>query len=668
MRGRPSPGGRVVAKGLATHNDVMAENGDRTVIDEVGASDVRAGPNGDRATRPPSLARGTRVIKSYLGRLPACPGVYRMVDARNQVLYVGKAKNLRRRVASYGAPARLLDRIARMVALTTRIEVVTTHTEAEALLLEANLIKRFRPPFNIIFRDDKSFPHILITRNHPWPRLTKHRGARTTKGDYFGPFASAGAVNATLNALERAFLLRSCSDSVFEHRTRPCLLYQIKRCAGPCVGRIEPDAYARLVRDAGDFLGGRSRRIQTGLSRKMQAASESLDYEKAARYRDRIRALSRIQAHQAINLPGLGDADVIAGHQSAGQSCVQVFFFRAGQNRGNRAYFPRHARGLGLGEVLGAFIAQFYDNKTPPPRILVNVAPDQQDLLQAALSVAAERRVTLHRPQRGAKRNLVRHAQENAAQALTLRLAENASRREVLEKLMDVFDLDAIPQRIEVYDNSHISGSHAIGAMIVSGPEGLMKNAYRTFNIRGRELSPGDDYAMIREVMRRRFARLIKENPGRDGANWPDLVLIDGGAGQLSAAREVLSDLGLSDLAIAAIAKGPDRNAGRERFFLPDRAPFTLDERSPVMYVLQRLRDEAHRFAIGSHRARRKRALSRSILDDVPGIGPRRKRALLNHFGSARAVADAGHADLQAVTGISRRVAQIIYDCFHGEG
>ncbi len=656
------------------HNDAMVENDKGAVIDRADTGEAASGaPSGTEDERagpvpPPSLARGVDVIKSYLRRLPGRPGVYRMIDARGQVLYVGKAKNLRRRVASYAAPNRLSDRIARMVAATARLEVVTTHTEAEALLLEANLIKRFRPPFNVIFRDDKSFPYILITRDHPWPRLTKHRGARKTRGDYFGPFASAGAVNATLNALERAFLLRSCSDNVFAHRSRPCLLYQIKRCAGPCVGRIEAQAYARLVRDACDFLNGRSHRIQTELSERMQAASEALEYEKAAAFRDRIRALARIQARQSINLPGLGDADVIAGHQDAGQTCIQVFFFRAGQNRGNRAYFPRHARGLGLGEVLGAFIAQFYDNKPPPPLVLVSAEPDQRELLEAALSVSAGRRVVLRRPQRGAKRTLVRHAEDNAAEALKLRLAENASRREVLEKLTELFDLEAVPQRIEVYDNSHISGQHAIGAMIVAGPEGLMKNAYRKFNIRTRELSPGDDYGMIREVMRRRFARLIREDPGRDGTTWPDLVLIDGGAGQLSAARETLADLGLSDLAIAAIAKGPARNAGRERFFLPGREPFTLDERSPVMYFLQRLRDEAHRFAIGGHRARRTRALSRSLLDDIPGIGPRRKRALLNHFGSARAVAEAGLADLEAVAGINRRVAQIIYDRFHGEG
>jgi len=612
------------------------------------------------------MATGREVIRAALNNLPLKPGVYRMIDARGEVLYVGKAKALRKRVASYANVGGLSGRIARMVARVAGLEIVTTHTEAEALILEASLIKRYKPPFNVLLRDDKSFPYILITGDHDWPRLTKHRGAQNRKGDYFGPFASAGAVNDTLSILERAFLLRSCSDAVFKGRSRPCLLYQIKRCAAPCVGRISANDYARLVEDASRFLSGKSRAIQDAFSRQMQAAADRLDYEQAAVLRDRIRALTQIQARQTMVPAKLDEADVIAAIQQGGQTCIQVFFVRAGQNWGNRAYFPRHEKSQALGEVLAAFIAQFYDNKLPPTQVLLNAEIDNPALLREALSIKAGRRVALITPRRGAKRALVAHAERNAQDALALRLAENASHRRALEALAGALDLETPPRRIEVYDNSHISGTSALGGMIVVTPDGFQKNAYRTFNTKDRDIAPGDDYAMMREVLRRRFSRLVRDDPDHRGADWPDLVLVDGGAGQLSAARAVLEDLGLTDLAIAAIAKGPDRNAGRERFFMPGRAPFELSTSSEALYFLQRLRDEAHRFAIGSHRARRRKTAFRSILDDVPGIGPRRKRALLNHFGAATAVASAGLAELEAVAGVSRKLARTIYDHFHG--
>ena len=618
-------------------------------------------------SRSAPASSGVEVLKSYLRKLPGKPGVYRMLDSKGQVLYVGKAKNLRNRVASYTNMGGLSNRIARMVLRTRDLVIVTTHTEAEALLLEANLIKRFKPHFNVILRDDKSFPYILITRDHDWPRIVKHRGARSKEGYYFGPFASAGAVSRTLNALQRAFLLRSCSDPVFENRTRPCLLYQIKRCSAPCVERLEHDEYMKLVADTRDFLRGKSQHIQGGLSSRMRAASDNLEYERAAALRDRIRALTRIQAHQDINLPSLGEADIMAGYQSAGQTCIQVFFFRSGHNWGNRAYFPRHDKSQGLDEVMTAFVSQFYDNKQPPRLVLVNADVDGRELIEEALAVKAGRRVRLARPKRGAKLKLVGHARDNARQSLELRLAENSSRRRMLEEIAAIFDLDGAPARIEVFDNSHISGTDAVGAMIVAGPEGLVKNAYRKFNIKTRDIAPGDDYAMIREVFERRFGRLIREDPGRESDAWPDLVLIDGGAGQLSAAAAVLGELGIEDLPFAGIAKGPDRDAGRERFFITGRQPFMLEARSPALYFLQRLRDEAHRFAIGAHRARRKKSTVRSALDDVPGVGAKRKRALLDHFGSARAAAEAGLADLEAARGISKALARAIYDHFHSD-
>ena len=615
---------------------------------------------------------GATVIRSHLETLPGSPGVYRMIDARGRVLYVGKAKNLRHRVASYANPRRQSARLMRMVAETASMEFVTTHTEAEALLLEANLIKRLKPRYNILLRDDKSFPSILVT-GHSFPRVLKHRGARNRKGDYFGPFASAGAVNQTLAVLQRAFLLRTCSDAVFKNRSRPCLLHQIKRCAAPCVGRIGEDEYADLVDQARAFLTGDSRRIQRRLARRMQEASGELAYEKAAQFRDRIRALTQIQAHQDINPAGIGEADVMAVYQAGGQTCVQVFFIRAGCNFGNRAYFPSHGRDDDESRILEAFIGQFYDNKPAPARVLVSHPLANSGLLAEALRVRAGRRVLIERPRRGEKRRLMDHAITNAREALSRRLAESASQRRLLDGLSRLLGLEAPPDRIEVFDNSHVSGSRPVGAMIVAGPEGMMRNAYRKFTIRGaaprREggegaASPGDDYAMMREVLTRRFSRALKEDPAK--GQWPDLVLIDGGAGQLGVALEVFEELGCDDLKVAAIAKG--RGEGRERIFLPGRKPIDLAPRNPVHYFLQRLRDEAHRFVIGAHRAKRSKAMERSVLDGVSGIGPKRKKALLHHFGSAAQVARAGVADLRAVDGISAAMAGRIYDHFHADG
>ncbi|MFO0995580.1 MAG: excinuclease ABC subunit UvrC [Alphaproteobacteria bacterium] len=624
---------------------------------------------------------GVEVILGQIKTLPGSPGVYRMLDGRGEALYVGKARNLKKRVTSYTHLPKLSHRIQRMVRETASLEVVTTHTEVEALLLESNLIKRLKPRYNVVLRDDKSFPYILVTGDHEWARIMKFRGARTAKGDYFGPFASAGSVNRTLNALERVFLLRSCSDTVFQTRTRPCLLYQIKRCSAPCVGRIAREDYDGLVDQARRFLSGRSPDIQRDLATRMQRASDAMEFETAATYRDRIRALTQIQAHQGINVVGLKDADVIAAHAEGDQVSIQVFFFRAGHNNGNRAYFPRHDRSLAIEDVLAAFIGQFYDNKPPPPLVLLSHAVPDQSLIAEALTLRAERTVRVLHPERGDKRAVVDHALMNARDALARRLAESASQRQLLEGVAETFGLDAVPNRIEVYDNSHIMGSNATGAMIVAGPEGLMKNAYRKFTIRsaGSEapeddaaedgpITPGDDYGMMREVLTRRFARALKEDPERDRGLWPDLAIIDGGLGQLNAARKVLDDLGVDDVALVAIAKGPDRNAGRERFFVPDRPPIVLDSRNPVLYFLQRLRDEAHRFAIGAHRAKRAKSMDRSALDEIPGIGAERKRALLHHFGSVRGVRQAGLSDLEAVQGINRTVAKKIYDHFHDEG
>lgn len=609
---------------------------------------------------------GAEFIASRLKQLPTGPGVYRMIDATGQPLYVGKARNLRNRVTAYTRPSGLPERIRVMVGHTEELEIVSTHTEVEALLLESNLIKQLRPRYNVLLRDDKSFPFILLRKDTEWPQLLKHRGARNRDGEYFGPFASAGAVNRTLNTLQKVFPLRSCSDSVFSGRTRPCLQYQIKRCVAPCVDYISADEYSHIVDQARAFLSGRSRELQRDMSKRMEEASNALDYESAAIYRDRIRALTQIQAHQDINVGSIGEADIIAAHQDGGTTCVQVFFYRAGQNYGTRTYFPNHAKSIPVDEVLEAFIGQFYSDKKPPKLVLVSHRLPSQDLMAEALTVRADRKVDVSRPQRGSRRNLVENAVQNAADAHARRLSESSTQRKLLEGVADLFDLEGTPRRIEVYDNSHISGTNALGAMIVSSEEGFEKNAYRKFNIKNPDTVPGDDYAMMREVLTRRFARALKEDPERNSGTWPDLVLIDGGPGQLSAAMEVLEELGISDQPIASIAKGPDRDAGRERFHVPARQPFTLPMQDPVLYFMQRLRDEAHRFAIGSHRNRRSKDIGRSVIDEISGIGAKRKRALLNHFGSAASVARAGLMDLEAVDGISSAVAQRIYDHFNG--
>ena len=617
------------------------------------------------------IAAGAAVITAALAGLPGTPGVYRMIGAKGEVLYVGKARSLRKRVASYTNVARLPERLRRMVARTLSIEVITTHTEVEALLLEANLIKRLKPRCNILLRDDKSFPYILLRRDHAWAQLVKHRGARKRDGEYFGPFASAGAVTQTLNALQRAFPLRSCPDNVFASRTRPCLQYQIKRCTAPCVGRIGADDYRALVDEARAFLAGKSRQVQERLAARMAAASDALDFEAAAVYRDRIRALTQIQASQDINVASVGEADVVAAHQDGGQTCIEVFFFRAGQNYGNRAYFPVHAGGAEAAEVLSAFLVQFYQNKHVPRLVLVSHPLAEQALLEQALSVHAGRRVRVSRPVRGARRKLVDHARQNARLALARKLSESAAQTRLLARLAKRLGLEAPPRRIEVYDNSHIAGTDAVGAMIVAGPEGYIKSAYRKFTIKtvaDGAITPGDDYGMMREVLTRRFTRLVKHDEDAAAEARPDLVIVDGGAGQLGTALEVFADLGVRDVALVAIAKGPDRDAGRERLHLPGRPPLGLDQRDPVLYFLQRLRDEAHRFAIGAHRSKRAKATGRSAIDDIAGVGAKRKRALLNHFGSARGVAEAGIADLGRVAGISHALARTIYDYFHAEG
>jgi len=670
------------------------------------------------------LGNGLDVIRERVKTLPAAPGVYRMINVRGDVLYVGKARDLKKRVSSYTQIYRLDMRLQRMVSETATMEFVATHTEVEALLLEANLIKRYLPRYNVLLRDDKSFPYIAITGDHPIPQITKHRGARNRPGEYFGPFASAGAVNRTIVALQRAFLLRNCSDSMFAMRTRPCLQYQIKRCSAPCVQRISEADYGELVREARDFLTGKSREIQDRLVLEMRAASDALDFERAARLRDRIQALTQIQSRQDINLAGVEEADVIAVWQEAGQTCIQVFFFRNHGNYGNRAYFPSHDKSAELPDVLAAFMGQFYENKQPPRLILVSHQPTECELIGEALSVRAGAKVEVLGPQRGDKRKAVDHALLNAKEALIRRIAESGTQMKLLRGIADLFGLDQPPKRIEVYDNSHISGTNPYGAMIVAGPDGFMKNQYRKFAIRRvaqekaqnetasgtasetaggtagetpaeigpagevradeaesqaqraavamddaslkPEVQPGDDYAMMRQVLTRRFSRAIQEDPDRQRGMWPDLVLVDGGLGQLSAALDVFRELGLDDVPVAAIAKGPDRNAGRERFFLPGREPFLLDPKNPVLYFLQRLRDEAHRFVIGAHRAKRSSLIGKSELDQIAGIGAKRKKALLLHFGSARAVARAGLSDLCAVEGINEAVAKKIYDHFHG--
>jgi excinuclease ABC subunit C len=656
-----------------------------------------------------SLAAGRAAVVHYAKLAPSRPGVYRMIDARGDVLYVGKAKNVKKRIQAHTRPTGLDTRIERMIAATRTLEFVVTRTETEALLLEANLIKRLRPRFNVVLRDDKSFPYILITSDHWAPQILKHRGARTRPGHYFGPFASVWAVNRTVNALQRAFLLRSCSDPFFESRTRPCLLYQIKRCSAPCTKEIDFHEYSALVREANEFLSGRSKKVKDELAAEMENASTELDFERAAIYRDRLAALSAIQSHQGVNPRGVEDADVFAAHQQGGFSCVEVFFFRTGQNWGNRAYFPKADRSLAAGEVLSAFLAQFYDDKPPPRLILISHDIADRELLAEALCTKVGHKIEISVPQRGEKKDLVEHALANAREALGRKLAETSSQEKLLRQLAETFVLPRVPRRIEVYDNSHIQGSNAVGAMIVAGADGFRKSQYRKFNIRSADLTPGDDFAMMREILTRRFKRLLAEAPlaqgqgtidsiphemaavdrqavsdgepmgtdailpgGSDVAEgadadetpWPDLLLIDGGQGQLTAALDVLGGFGVK-VPIVAIAKGPDRDAGRETFFVPGRESFKLLPRDPVLYFVERLRDEAHRFAVGSHRARRKRDLREAGLQEIEGIGPTRKRALLLHFGTLKAIERASLMDLMQVDGISAETARRVYAFFH---
>jgi excinuclease ABC subunit C len=619
-------------------------------------------------------APGPGVIAAAVKNLPNAPGVYRMIDADGDVLYVGKARSLKKRVVSYSRTTGQSGRIARMIRSTAAMEFVRTRTETEALLLEANLIKRLRPRFNVLLRDDKSFPYILNAEDHEAPAIMKHRGAHRRKGSYFGPFASAGAVARTVNALQKAFLIRTCSDPVYESRTRPCLLYQIKRCSGPCTREIDISDYGVLVGEAKSFLSGSSRQVKSELAAAMEAASETLDFERAALYRDRLAALSHVQAHQGINPQTVEEADVFAVHQDGGLTCIQVFFFRTGQNWGNRAYFPKADKSLEAAEVLQAFMAQFYDDKPVPRLILVSTAFEERELLAAALCEKGGHRVEVAVPQRGEKKELVDHAITNAREALARKLADTSSQARLLAGLGEVFGLARPPRRVEVYDNSHIMGTNAVGAMIVAGPEGFSKTHYRKFNIRSDDTAPGDDFAMMREVMRRRFGRLLKEAGPRPEAGaesgealgaWPDLLLVDGGKGQLGAVTGVLGELGLADMPVVSVAKGRDRDLGRETFFTAGREPFMLPHRDPVLYFVQRLRDEAHRFAIGSHRVRRKKEMHANPLDEIGGIGPSRKRALLRHFGTAKAVSRAGIEDLMTVEGISANMAETIYDHFH---
>jgi excinuclease ABC subunit C len=669
--------------------ELVEEDEDQALPEQEPAIDLAAGAG--------PLAVGRAVIARHAKSAPSSPGVYRMIDAKGDVLYVGKAKNIRKRIIAYTRPTGYDSRIERMIAATAALEFVSTATETEALLLEANLIKRLRPRFNVLLRDDKSFPYILITADHWAPQILKHRGARTRDGNYYGPFASVWAVNRTITALQRAFLLRSCSDGFFESRTRPCLLYQIKRCSGPCTREIDFAEYSELAREANAFLSGKSQTVKALLAAEMEKASTALDFERAAIYRDRLAALSAVQSHQDINPRGVEEADVFAVHQAGGFNCVQVFFFRTGQNWGNRAYFPRADRSLAGGEVLGAFLAQFYDDKPCPRCIFISHEIDDRALLAEALSTKSGYKVEVSVPQRGEKRDLVDHALANARDALARKLAETSSQRRLLELLAETLGLPRVPRRIEVYDNSHIQGTNAVGAMIVAGPEGFQKNQYRKFNIRAVDLTPGDDFGMMREVLSRRFKRLMNDAPrevavappadsvagqmapaqdlapgaGDEGADaaedspWPDLVVIDGGRGQLSAAQDTLAALGITDIPLLAVAKGPDRDAGLETFFVPGREPFKLKPRDPVLYFVQRLRDEAHRFAVGSHRVRRRRDIREAGLQEIPGIGPTRKRALLHHFGTLKAIERAALSDLAKVPGISAETARKVYDFFH---
>ncbi|HYD14443.1 MAG TPA: excinuclease ABC subunit UvrC [Allosphingosinicella sp.] len=616
----------------------------------------------------PDLDAGVAAIRAVVKTLPVRPGVYRMLDARGDVLYVGKARALKNRVTQYTQVARQPKRIQRMVSQTRAMQIVTTHSEAEALLLEAQLIKRYRPPYNVLLRDDKSFPFILLREDHDFPRVQLHRGARRYKGQYYGPFASAGSVRNTLNSLQKLFLLRSCTDSFFANRTRPCLLYQIRRCSAPCVGRIDAAGYDELVQDAKDFLGGKSTKIQQKLGTLMSEASEAMNFELAAVYRDRLRALTYVQGSQVIHAERLGDADIFALACKGGTMCIQAFFIRGGQNWGHRSFFPAHTNDVPEAEVLQSFLVQFYEEVPPPPLVLTDRAMPETALLAEAFTERAGRKVQLRVPQRGDQVRMIRQAARNAEEELDRRLAETSTMARNLREIADAFELPEPPERIEVYDNSHVMGTNAVGAMIVAGPEGFRKNQYRKFNIRRAETTPGDDFAMMREMLGRRFARLEKEDPDRSKGDWPDLLLIDGGKGQLSAVCEVMEDAGVHDVPVVAVSKGPDRNAGREIFHLPGGREITFPMNAPVLFYLQRLRDEAHRFAIGAHRQKRAKAFTGSTLDDVPGIGPGRKRALLMHFGTARAVRNAALQDLEKAPGISSSVARKVYDYFHPGG
>jgi excinuclease ABC subunit C len=610
------------------------------------------------------VPQGHEVIQAYLKTIDGSPGVYRMLDHESRVLYVGKARNLRARVSSYARPTGHSGRIARMISMTTSMMFLTTRTETEALLLEQNLIKQLKPKFNVLLRDDKSFPNILVTAKHDFPQLKKHRGAKKEKGNYYGPFASAGAVNRTLNQLQRVFLLRDCTDSTFDSRTRPCLQFQIKRCSAPCVGKISPDNYRQTVKDAEDFLNGKTTAIQSRLASEMSAASEELEFERAAALRDRIKALTQVQTAQGINPKGVSEADIIALHLDGGQACVQVFFIRANQNWGNHDYYPRVGADMDAAEVLEAFVGQFYDTREPPKQVILSNEIENVDLMADALSFKLGRKVEVLVPKRGEKADLVDGALRNARESLARKLAETASQARLLKGLAEAFDLPAPPERIEVYDNSHISGTNAVGGMIVAGPEGFMKNQYRKFNIKGEDITPGDDFGMMKEVLTRRFKRLLKEDPDRERGMWPDLLLIDGGAGQVSAVREIMQKYGVGDIAMVGVAKGEDRDAGKEEFYRTGKRPFALRHNDPVLYFVQRMRDEVHRFAIGTHRAKRSKAIGASPLDGIPGVGAARKRALLAHFGSAKAVARANLADLEAVPGVSKGMAQKLYNYF----
>jgi excinuclease ABC subunit C len=611
---------------------------------------------------------GHEVIQGYLKTIDTSPGVYRMLDAESRVLYVGKARNLRARVSSYARPTGHSPRIARMIADTASMMFLTTKTETEALLLEQNLIKQLKPKYNVLLRDDKSFPNILVTADHDFPQIKKHRGAKKEHGAYYGPFASAGAVNRTLNQLQRVFLLRDCSNAMFDSRTRPCLQYQIKRCSAPCVGKITPEGYRQSVKDAERFLSGKTTDIQARLASEMTEASDAMEFERAAALRDRIKALTQVQTAQGINPKGVTEADIIALHMDSGQACVQVFFIRANQNWGNRDYYPRVGADVDAAEVLEAFIGQFYDQREPPRQLILSNGIENPDLMSDALSGKLGRKVEILVPQRGEKAELVDGALRNARESLARKMAETATQAKLLRGLADAFDLPAPPERVEVYDNSHIQGTNAVGAMVVAGPEGMMKNHYRKFNIRGDDLTPGDDFGMMKEVLNRRFKRLIKEDPDRSEGLWPDLLLIDGGAGQVSAVAEIMRKHGVSDIPMIGVAKGVDRDAGKEEFYRVGMRPMALRHNDPVLYFVQRLRDEAHRFAIGTHRAKRAKAVGATPLDEVPGVGAARKRALLAHFGSAKAVSRANLSDLKAVEGVSDALAETIYAFFHERG